>query len=187
MIARATVIQRMSRGSRLRASLRAISHRPRAVWSLRSPKARRAYERVRKCWQCSRSPTTLLVFWNRCSSSGGLYANESFSCTAACRAIQHACSVFLDFLGIFDQGFCPGPRADPFFGDNHGYLGCNEFRQRQSMRHCTLRQLPIYWNESMLVHAPTSRLCELMTLRWVWECYVEAIALGIVRRPLPTN
>ena len=32
--------------------------------------------------------------------------------------IGHAiCSVFFDFSGIFDEGFCcAGPRADPFFG-----------------------------------------------------------------------
>src|SRR6516162_6209990 len=59
-------------------------------------------------------------------------------------------------LGISEEGSCcPGPRDDLFFGDNHGYLGSYDFRQRQSMRHCTLRQLgPICWNENMPVHPP---------------------------------
>src|SRR6516165_2935017 len=59
-------------------------------------------------------------------------------------------------LGISEEAFrCPGPRDDLFFGDNHGYLGSYDFRQRQSMRHCTLRQLgPICWNENMPVHPP---------------------------------
>src|SRR6516165_5788490 len=59
-------------------------------------------------------------------------------------AIQHARTVLLDLFGIFGEGFCC---------DNYGYLGPYEFRQRQSMRYCTLCQLgPISWNENMSVH-----------------------------------
>src|SRR3974390_3434131 len=63
-------------------------------------------------------------------------------------AIQNPRVVLLDLLCIFGENFCC---------DNDGYLGPHEFRQRQSMRHCTLGQLgPVSWNENMPVHASPS-------------------------------
>lgn len=62
-----------------------------------------------------------------------------------CGAVQRACGVLLDRLGIFcgflwpPCHFCESEPVERFRDNDYGYFGSQGFRQRQSIRHPTLR------------------------------------------------